>query len=345
MNVVEFHIEEIFGREISNLNDKQRKHILNKALEYWRTKGFPYPECSGRDVISEFQRIKSLDTDKIFNGGVITTSSVGLKLANSFHPQMWHIKCQGHNESPIDHFNNDATLLKLLERAITFWPDRKCWRAYNLRNLLRIYSGGRVANFRPSAAKAVINTYSKDGDRVLDFCAGFGGRLLGSLSLKRHYVGVDVSSKTILGLKNLYANLKTHSIGTAEIVQESAENYLMKQCSNEFDLIFTSPPYFDLEKYSNESQQSFIKYRTYDEWRQKFLGTVISESYRLLSEGGYFIINVSDYKKYLLVKDVKQNALKYFQNFKMLQLAMNSRPLQRSNGHSYRYEPILIFRK
>ena len=342
---IDQNIEEIYGRELLALSEQEQEKYINYAIYYWRKKGFPYIELTIDQIEKEFKKIKYTSSSAILKNGYIISSTVGLGLANSFMPQMWHITCQGHKKPPIEHFNNDDTLKKLLKRAIFFWPNRKCWRAYNIRNIMRIYSGGRVSNFRPTASKAIIERFSNNEDHVLDFCAGFGGRLLGAMTLKRHYVGIDAAEAQIKGLNKMYSHIKPYSGGTAEFFCESAEDLLPQMESNSFNLVFTSPPYFDLEKYCHMESQSYLRYRNYEEWKNKFLHQVIIQSKRLLKSNGILALNVANIKKYPISEDVELFCANRFKMIGTNYLAMNSRPVQRSNGITYKYEPIFIFQK
>jgi 16S rRNA G966 N2-methylase RsmD len=339
------NIEEIFGRDLLILTEQEQDRYICDAFYYWRGNGFPYPKLTTEEIKRDFERIKFTKSGTILKNGLILSSTVGLGLANSFMPQMWRIACQGHKKTPIEHFNDDETLVKLLRRAISFWPDRQCWRAYNVRNILRIYSGGRVSNFRPTAAKAIIETFSKNDDHILDFCAGFGGRLLGAMALKRHYVGVDASKDQITGLYELQNHIKNYSEGTSEFFCESAEDFLPQLESNSFDMVFTSPPYFNLEKYCIDRSQSYLRYENYEEWKNKFMYQLIIQSGRLLKTKGFLVLNVANIKNYPVSNDVGQFCNSRFHLIGIYHLAMNSRPVQRSNGISYKYEPIFVFQK
>ena len=48
-----------------------------------------------------------------------------------------------------------------------------------------------------------------------------------------------------------------------------------KPRENTVDLCFTSPPYFDTEKYADEPTQSYIKYPSEKEWIDGFLTQTI----------------------------------------------------------------------
>jgi DNA methylase. len=61
-----------------------------------------------------------------------------------------------------------------------------------------------------------------------------------------------------------------------------------------FDLIFTSPPYFDKEKYNQSELQSYKMYKEFDSWMQNFLFKTIELRTKNLKSGGYLVINISD---------------------------------------------------
>src|SRR5205085_207140 len=108
---------------------------------------------------------------------------VGVKLANFFHPQMWSVPV-GPRRSPLDCFEDDKALRELIRKALRIWPDRYSVNESNLRRMLKTFSHtAGVSNFRPTAAKAIYERYSKSGNTILDFSAGYGGRLLGCMPL------------------------------------------------------------------------------------------------------------------------------------------------------------------
>jgi tRNA1(Val) A37 N6-methylase TrmN6 len=212
--------------------------------------------------------------------------------------------------------------------------------------MLRIFSGGRAANFRPTVSRTVIHHLSNPGETLLDFSAGFGGRLLGALTLKRHYVGLDPAKQQAVGLHKMLRALDGLVSGTAEIYCERAEAVMPTLREGSIDLVFSSPPYFDVEKYSQETTQSYIRYPTYDVWRHRFLQGVVQESYRILRAGGRLAINVANHRRYRLATDVLEFAEPLFGAPQIFRMAMNASPQRRANGErTYRWEPILVFRR
>ncbi len=65
-----------------------------------------------------------------------------------------------------------------------------------------------------------------------------------------------------------------------------------------FDLVFYSPPYFQVEKYPDPQQgtQSHVRYPTLEAWIEKFLYKSILQGLLALSEGGFFAINVAAFR-------------------------------------------------
>jgi tRNA1(Val) A37 N6-methylase TrmN6 len=181
---------------------------------------------------------------------------------------------------------------------------------------------------------------------VLDFCAGFGGRLLGTLTLKRHYIGVDPCSLQTSGLKNMIESLKDVAVGTAEIHEDSAEEFLGSMPANSVDLVFSSPPYYDTEIYSEELTQSANKYRTYNEWLELFLHRTFEYAHRNLRPNGFFVINVADNRRFQLQADVLRIALPLFGRPKIVRMMMRCRPAQQwSTNQLFRWEPLYVFKK
>ena len=63
---------------------------------------------------------------------------------------------------------------------------------------------------------------------------------------------------------------------------------------NSLDFAFTSPPYFDTEKYSNESTQSYLKFPTINKWKDKFLKKTIQNMYYGLKTNKFCALNVAN---------------------------------------------------
>jgi SAM-dependent methyltransferase len=206
----------------------------------------------------------------------------------------------------------------------------------------------RVSNFRPTVARALLDRYSGPGDAALDFSAGYGGRLLGALTLERAYTGVDPSSAQIYGLKSMTATFLSHSRGNASIIQGCAEEVLPTLGEGRFSVALSSPPYFNCERYSEEATQSYLRYPLYQDWKERFLNVVLGESHRVLAKGGYLLLNVANSGRVSVASDAEEICRRYFgRPRRILQMLIASGPKDRSRvpASVYRSEPIFVFKK
>lgn len=144
---------------------------------------------------------------------------------------------------------------------------------------------------RPSTTKALIQKFAKHG-RILDPCSGWGDRLEGFMcSSGVEYVGCDPNLRLHLGYRaQMQRYLAEHQ--DAHVHYSPFEK--LKLPSDYFDFAFTSPPYFNAEKYSNDAGQSFLNYPTPDVWLKKFLIPTIEKTYDALAPNGVMAINIAD---------------------------------------------------
>jgi hypothetical protein len=345
---VEELVLNIRGREWQRFPGELRDQLAEMCFLYWRSRGFPYYKLGDSDIKAQYYQLAAVGKGQILLRDEIQLSMVGVKLANYFHPQMWSVKTRG-RRSPLECFNNDEAFRRLIRRAFRVFPDRSSVNENNLRGMLRTFSHtGCVSNFRPTAAKAIYERYSQDGDCVLDFSSGYGGRLLGCLPLLRHYIGIDPCRQQIAGLRSMKAALKrlVRIRATASIHHACAEDFLPCCDADSVSLILSSPPYFDMERYSYEMTQSFIRYPRYDEWLERFIGRVVTESTRILKPRGYLILNVADINGYNLAQDVRRVASSCLTFVETLKLRLSHLPyLRQRSGEKFKYESVFVFRK
>lgn len=172
--------------------------------------------------------------------------------------------------------------------------------------------------------------------------SGFGGRLMGFYASDcTTYYGTDPSTKTFDGLLNLNEDLKK-IVPNKTVVLLKQGSEISPPCINQCDLCFTSPPYFDTEKYSDEETQSYQKYPTENLWLNGFLRDTLKNCYIALKESGKLIININDVSsaKNLTDGTVKIAEEEGFRLVDTLELILSS-----CNGNGVKTEPIFIFDK
>ena len=118
------------------------------------------------------------------------------------------------------------------------------------------------------------------------------------------YTGIEPFSKTFKGLENIKQELELENVTLYNAIAENVIPNLKK----EYDLALTSPPYYNLELYSDEITQSH-HYGSYEDWIDRFLKPVINGVLDKLIDTGYSCWSVKNFKtdkKYNLYDDVVQ---------------------------------------
>ncbi len=154
-----------------------------------------------------------------------------------------------------------------------------------------------VAQFRPAVAKAVYMHYG--GGDVLDFCGGWGDRLCGAAAAYPQVSSFTVIEPRVESQARYEAQLHSYGVPMPLTVHIGcAEDVLPSLQSEVFDIVFTSPPYFDCEHYGDATilseEQSHRKFRQFDAWLEGFLYPVVCECIRVLKVGGTLVLNVND---------------------------------------------------
>ena len=198
-------------------------------------------------------------------------------------------------ETQYKKFLND----EYLKRAIKFCYSYKdgCPTPTSVEGGLRLV-GSAPSNFRPMNAKAVYERFCPKGGTIYDFCSGFGGRMLGALSSKNNYryVGTDPCTETMYHL---------HELGEyIEMVTGREDSYELHCCgsevfrgpANSIDFAFSSPPYFNLEVYSDEPTQCYNKFPKLEEWLEGYVRATIKNIYHMLKPGHFYAVNIADFK-------------------------------------------------
>ena len=99
-----------------------------------------------------------------------------------------------------------------------------------------------------------------------------------------------------------------------KIIQDGFENVSLPP--KYFDLVFTSPPFFDMEIYEDVETQSVEKYKSVVKWKNGFLFPALRKSYKFLKVGGYLALYITDFKNANYIYDMKTYVRKKIKGFK-----------------------------
>ena len=256
----------------------------------------------------------------------------------------------------------------------------------------RLGLGQPAVNFPPLTARYLYERYTDHINideledkqlNIYDPSSGWGGRILGAMSSKKqiHYVGTDPNTDNFIDevgisryeyVANFYNNevlggndfWDTEHKNTFHYFQMGSEHIGdhpdFQQYKGKLDMVFTSPPYFDREQYSEDAEQSFKAYPKYDDWRDNFLNPTLTNAFNSLRKDRYLLWNIADIKigkdKYHPLEQDSIDVIEalggeYQGKLKMLMTSMvgvdqsNVKNSVKVNGTYLKYEPIFIFYK
>lgn len=364
-----------FKKPVGEMNELELNEVSVYLADYYARKGlhsFMSQGMTDEKIRKTVQNLDQLSIDSMVENSEknnLNYNVTGTKLASSFHEHMTDIDCgTGSKVSPLRVYSNKEKFIRAIKMyLIVMSKNQEVFSIgdSHLINILRTSSRAQmVSNFKPSVAKYIYEKYGNKGI-VLDPCAGYGGRLLGAwCSNIQKYVGVDPSTKTIEGNRNLYKKLSelTEYKSLFGIHRPKIELHQLPfedfETTEKFDLVFTSPPYFNTEKYSHEDTQSWVRYKTYPAWLKGFLEPLVRKSHEYLKSGGYFVINTKESKSDFKDKkiDMYADTLKIAETFfgkpirveympLSLFIFLQKKDLYTKKEHTYKFEPIAIFRK
>lgn len=187
-------------------------------------------------------------------------------------------------------------------------------------SVMKLLEKGSLSNvlsglyFRSSIMNPVVpyslSTFYKESFNVLTPTLGWSSYLLGMLNNEHlnKYVGIDVIPKVCSNTTKIASK---HNVDHDIYCKPSEDLYLdkkfMKKYKEYFDFIFFSPPYYQLELYKGKNQ-STERYKTYEEWLEKYWKQTIKLCYETLKNNNLMIYIISGYtekKSYInLEKDM-----------------------------------------
>ncbi len=298
--------------------------ILQKTL-------LPEPVFSDEEIQSDWNRLQEAPTELV-GGEFVRGTFAGTKLCQRVFPYRWDARYQK-NPSVREAWGDPRYLKRAIQFQISVGDPVTPARV--LRALQAVVRA--PTNFRPCFAKALARTYCPEGGLVLDPCAGYGGRAIGVLSSGRRYMGVDPHPAA----KGAFSTLR-EIVGALEFYHSPFEDVSLGD--TQADLILTSPPYFSVERYSEDCRQSWVRYPTWEEWSAGFLGPLVEKSWVHLKPGGYFCLNIKNVRIGRTSVPLADEAVR-ISLARGFQLAHTlSMPLGRI-GNNAQGEPLFVFRR
>jgi hypothetical protein len=209
-----------------------------------------------------------------------TRSKQGISFYDFWYNRSFYMDRDDSTRRMIEYIKKEKPLLNEIQRA------KKVFNMYY----------GSINVFRPATACRLYERFKPTC--VLDFTMGWGGRLVGAYcSRVPKYIGIDNNERLKLPLEKMKDSLTSRNEGMNDntFTDNAFTKFelLNKDCLTvdysryEYDMVFTSPPYYNKELYGSEGVA-----RTEEEWDTQFYAPIFRSTWTHLLKGGHYCLNI-----------------------------------------------------
>jgi hypothetical protein len=252
-------------------------------------------------TIKDIEECKDIDKNKVlkdftnlckFNADTNPKKFCGNKILYNYHFRNL-LKCKREKGKTLyEIFDDEALKEKLWRDSVK--RNRRDNAPYpsptDVYEANRINSGA-IVMFKASTAKYIYKKYNAKS--VLDFTMGWGGRMLGAMSLNINYTGIDTNKNLQEGYVKMIEDIELEEVKYWGNELKSPlliwQNCLSIDYSQlDYDLILTSPPYINMELYEN-----MTPFENDNKYYNEFLMPMLDITFKYLKDGGRMCINIS----------------------------------------------------
>lgn len=167
-----------YSKEINNQDIEEIKKALGD---------FPFNKYKDSILFNDYQNL--------CNGNYRDKAGTGNYIIKHFFNNIWSSKV-GNKPSPLEAWYNNDLIEQVIKNRLIYSkpPYTKEKIKYGL-YVSKI--APKVSIFNPNLAKRLIRTYLNEFDTILDPFSGFGGRLLGTCSIGKKYIGFDINEQMV----------------------------------------------------------------------------------------------------------------------------------------------------
>ena len=199
--------------------------------------------------------------------------------------------------SPAESWNDDRELRKILTEAVKS-SKNDVINAQVIRETLSTVVS-ETTSFNLTWSVALIQTVMGKkvrGKKWLDISAGWGDRLAVAIAMGMKYQSYDPNVDLKSGHDKIISTFAPpRNRDDYQIFYEPFENAVLT--NNDYDLILSSPPFFNLEIYAQDQKgQSIVEYRTLNTWLVQFLFVSLVKAWAALKDEGFLMLYLGDTK-------------------------------------------------
>jgi hypothetical protein len=286
-------------------NKKERKIYTKKKHSISsKIKTEHFSQIEKEKIVQEINPISNEDIEKAWSKlknleckGAIAASA-GIQIGNEIVDKFTLIErlhTKGHTGIDFytfwynrDYYKKIGYVHKMLE----FYLSRNISEIRKWKYIFNLYFSS-ISIFRPVMAMEI---YCRFLPRIaiLDPTMGWGGRLVGACALDiPKYIGIDSNRNLEEPYRGLCDFLIPRSKTQIELFFQDALTVDYSQLL--YDMVFTSPPYYNIEiyrKHSLKNQDKETEKKTKEEWNETFYKPLFEKTWAHLQNPGYYVLNV-----------------------------------------------------
>lgn len=199
--------------------------------------------------------------------------------------------------SPIECWQNPQCLRRLVRNALDNTRPQQGDVVIDSRVLREALFNAtyEARQFRPTWIKGIIGVIFPRLPQgtvlnILDISAGWGDRLVTAMAMGHNYWGFDPNVNLQSGYQRMiekFGHPDRHRVDPLPFEEAVLP-------SESFDLVLSSPPFFDLEIYTDQTTQSVTRFPQFRIWLVDFLFRSLHTAWNALKPGGYLAIHMGD---------------------------------------------------
>ncbi len=330
--------------------NKDPEKVTEEIFNIYRSINIvPITYFSQKGIENKIRELRLSIPNRIKDNILGLGNNKGQDLIRFLFPNMMTAEPKGRGSNSLkDRFYNNTKLKRAIKICFEHRTGNNLVKPTAIRRALELVTGENIQNFKAFNARSIVEELCPIfNGKVYDYSAGYGGRMLGTCTsrMQYEYICVEPNTETVKYLKHLSNFLRSNM----EINCTVSEEYKPQN----IDLAFSSPPYFNLEKYCDESTQCMVKYNTLDEWFEGYVEPTMQNIYNGLNTDGVFATNIANYKtpkeEFKIVDRWIATAKKIGFNYnKLIKMLLITRPGVgnfRKEGKTEKYEGIYVFTK
>ena len=290
-----------YKKKNTKKNKTQRKNTKKNKTHTENIKPERFSRIQKEKIVQEIHPISNEDIENSWN-----------KLRN--------LKCKGAiaASAGIQIGNDVVDKFTLIERLhtkghtgidfYTFWYNRSHFRKVGyVKNMLEYYQNRDISEirkwkyifnlyfssisiFRPVMSMEIYCTF-RPRIAVLDPTMGWGGRLVGACALDLpKYIGIDANVHLDPLYRDMCSFLLPRTTTKIELFFQDALTVDYSKLA--YDMVFTSPPYYNIEVYRKGDTKKNDNKKNKEEWNETFYKPLLERTWRHLQSPGYYVLNV-----------------------------------------------------